>query len=119
MFLSKSPFYHIYVTVSHNITRSTKADMLTHMFYQDQLTTLTTLEFHMQIPILMIMANVIEIHGKKKPMNMVYISYKYSQRNTKLGITFFYRCQNLFSLQSEGYEIKYCVKNYGFSQKLR
>ena len=36
MFLSKSPFYHIYVTVSHNITHSTKADMLTHMFYLDK-----------------------------------------------------------------------------------
>ena len=34
--LSKSPFYHIYVTVGHNITHSTKADMLTHMFYLDK-----------------------------------------------------------------------------------
>ena len=32
-FLNRSPFYHIYVTVNHNITRSTKADMLTHVFY--------------------------------------------------------------------------------------
>ena len=33
--LSKSPFYHIYVTVSHKITRSIKADTLTHVFYLD------------------------------------------------------------------------------------
>ena len=33
--LSKSPFCHINVTVSHNITHSTKADMLPHMFYLD------------------------------------------------------------------------------------
>ena len=32
-FFNKSPFYHIYVTVSHSTTHSAKADMLTHMFY--------------------------------------------------------------------------------------
>ena len=36
MFFNKSPFYHIYVTVSHNITQSSKADMLTHMFYLEK-----------------------------------------------------------------------------------
>ena len=58
-------------------------------------------------------------HRKKRPMNLVLISHKYSQRNTNLEITFCHRCENLFSLQSEGWEIKSCVKNYGFSQKLR
>ena len=33
--LSKIPFYHIYVTVSHKVTHSTKADMLTCMSYLD------------------------------------------------------------------------------------
>ena len=51
------------------------------------------------------------------PTNLVLISHKYSQRNTNLGITFCQRCENLFSLQSEGLER--CVKNDGFSQKLR
>ena len=41
-------------------------------------------------------------HRKKRPMNFVLISHKYSQRNTNLGITFCHRCENLFSLQSEG-----------------
>ena len=44
----------------------------------------------------------IEAHGKKRPMNSVLISHKYSQRNTNLGITLCRRCENLFSLQSEG-----------------
>ena len=60
--LSKSPFYHIYVTVSHKITHSTKADMLTHMFYLDttpfHINQLTAVGFYMQIPILMIMAHI-------------------------------------------------------------
>ena len=71
----------------------------------------------MQISILMIIAYIIEIYGKKMPTNLVLISHKYSQRNTNLGITFCQRCENLFSLQSEGLER--CVKNDGFSQKLR
>ena len=48
----------------------------------------------------MIMADVIEIHRKKKPMNLALVSHKYSLRNTKLGITFFHRCENLFWLRS-------------------
>ena len=36
MFINKSPIYHIYVTVSHNMTHSTEADMLNHMFYLDK-----------------------------------------------------------------------------------
>ena len=63
---------------------------------------LTTLGFHMQIPILMIMAYVVEIHGKKRPINLVLISHKYQQGNTNLKITFCHRCENLLSLQSEG-----------------
>ena len=73
----------------------------------------------MQIAILMVMAYIIGVHGKKRPMNLVLISHKYSQRNTNLGIALCRRCENLFLLQSEGYEIKRCVKNHGFSQKLR
>ena len=76
--------------------------MLTHMSYLDKPFSpnqLTTLEFHMQIPILMVMANVIEIHRKKRPMNLVLISHKYPEINTNLGITFFHRCENLFLLQ--------------------
>ena len=122
MFINKSPFYHIYVTVSHNMTHSTEADMLNHMFYLDKPFSpnqLTTLWFHMQIPILIIMAYVKETNRKKRPMNLVLISHKYSKRNTNLGITFCYRCENLFSLKSEGYEIKRCLRNYDFSQKLR
>ena len=88
-FWVKSPFCYISVTVSHNITHSTKADMLTHMFYLDTRLFTQPLGFHMQIPILMIMAYVIGIHGKKRPMNLVLINYKYSQRNANLGITFF------------------------------
>ena len=53
---------------------------------------LTTLGFYMQIPILMLMA----CHRKKRPINLVLISHKYSQRNTTLGITFCCRCENLF-----------------------
>ena len=98
--------------VSHNITGNTKADP----FSPNQL---TILGFHLQVPILMIMACIIRIHGKNRPMNLVLISHKYSQRNTNLEITFCHRCENLFSLQSEGYQIKSCLKNYGFSQKLR
>ena len=37
----------------------------------------------MEIPIMMIMTYIIGIHGKKRPMNLVLISHKYSQRNTK------------------------------------
>ena len=36
MFLSKSPFYHIYVTVGHNITHSIKSYMLNYMFCLDE-----------------------------------------------------------------------------------
>ena len=71
----------------------------THPFSPNQL---TILGFPMQIPILMIMAYIIAIHGEKRPMNLVLISQKYSQRNTNLGIKFCHRCENLFSLQSEG-----------------
>ena len=59
--------------VSQNITHSTKA----HPFSPNQL---TTLGFCMQVPILMIMAYVIGIQGKKRPLNLVLISHKYSQR---------------------------------------
>ena len=92
-------FMWLLATISHI------ADMLTHIFYLDtSLFTyqLTMLGFHMQISILMIIAYVIEIYGKKRPMNLVLISHKYLQRNTNLGITFCHRCENLFSLQSEG-----------------
>ena len=71
----------------------------THPFSPNRLTPLV---FHMQIPILMRMTYVIGIHGKKAPMNLILISNKYSQRNTNLGITICLRCENLFSLQSEG-----------------
>ena len=71
----------------------------THVFSPNQL---ATLGFHMQIRILMIMIYVIEIHGKRRPMSLVLINHKYSQRNTILEITFCQRCENLFSLQSEG-----------------
>ena len=80
-FRAKVPFYHIYLTVSHNTTLGTKA----HPFSPNQL---TKLGFHMQVPILMIMAYVIGIHREKMPMNLVLISHKYSQRNTNLEITF-------------------------------
>ena len=99
--LSKSPFYHIYVTLSQKITHSTKADMLTHMFYLDtplSLNQLTTLGFYIKIQMLI----MVHIIAKKRPMNLVLISHKYSQRNTNLRIIFCYRCENLFSLQSEG-----------------
>ena len=71
----------------------------THPFSPNQL---TTLGFHIQIPILMIMASVIVIHGKKRPLNLVLISHKYSQRNSNLEITFCHRCENFVSLRSEG-----------------
>ena len=70
----------------------------THPFSTNQL---TALGFYMQIPILIIMEYVTEIHGKRRSMNLVLISHKYSQRNTNLGITFCHRCENLFSLQPE------------------
>ena len=57
------------INVSHNITHSTKADMLTYMFYLNtpfSPNQLTTLAFHMQMPILMIMGYIIGIHGKKE-----------------------------------------------------
>ena len=90
--LSKSPFYHIYLTVSHNISHRQN-------FSPNQL---PTLGFHMQVPTLTIMAYVIGIHGKKRPLNLVLISHKYSQRNNNLGIKFCHRYESLFSLQSEG-----------------
>ena len=90
--LSKSPFYHIYLTVCHNISHRQN-------FSPNQL---TTLGFHMQVPTLMIMAYVIGIHGKKRHLNLVLISHKYSQRNSNLEITFCHRCKNFVSLQSEG-----------------
>ena len=46
--------------------------------------------------------DVLRIHAKKRPLNLVLISHKYSQRNTNLGIALCHRCENLFSLQSEG-----------------
>ena len=98
--LSKSPFYHIYVTVSHKITHSTKADMLTHMFYLD-----TPLFTAYYTRVLHANPNIDDngiCHRKKGPMNLVLISHKYSQKNTSLGITFCHRCENLFSLQAEG-----------------
>ena len=100
MFLSKSPFYHIYVTVSHKITHSTKADMLTHMFYLD-----TPVFTAYYARVLHANPNIDDNdihHRKKRPLNLVLISHKYSQRNSNLEITFCHRCENFVSLQSEG-----------------
>ena len=46
--------------------------------------------------------DVLRIHAKKRPLNLVLISHKYSQRNNNLGIKFCHRYESLFSLQSEG-----------------
>ena len=40
--------------------------------------------------------DVLRIHAKKRPLNLVLISHKYSQRNTDLGITFCHRYENCF-----------------------
>ena len=73
----------------------------------------------MQIPRLMIMVYAIGIHGKKRPMNLVLIGHKYSQKNTNWGlhsVTDLKTCSHCN--QKVKKLIKCCVKNYGFSQKL-
>ena len=42
----------------------------------------------MQVPAWRMMIFVIRIKGEKRPVNLVLVSHKYSQRNTNLGIKF-------------------------------
>ena len=117
----KTTFHHIYVTVSHNVTHSTIADMLIYMFYLDTplLNQLTTPGLHMQVSAWMIMTFFIKIKGEKRPINLVLVSHKYLQRNTNFGIKFCHGSLSLLLLQSESYKIECCVKNCGCIEKIR
>ena len=68
----------------------------------------------MQNPILIIMAYVIGIHGKKRAISLALISHKYSQRNTNLGIMFCHRCENQKVKKLNAvWKIMVLVKNWG------